>query len=93
MRKGFQRYAEFHGKRSKKVFEKTLHTPKELIQLGRIHAVEYECTKLNGGGDGKKAIYRHVFENPAYLYEDEQGCKQLYILGERIEVTNAGIEG
>lgn len=66
--------------------------PKELIILGKAMAVEYECSKYNGGGDGKKAVYRHEFETPCYVCMDRSGKRQLYIVGNRLKVTEAGIE-
>jgi hypothetical protein len=67
------------------------HVPKKLLVLGRAVAVEYECDKLHGGGDGKRAVYRHKFETPAVVCMDERGKKQLYIIGSRIVVDDAGI--
>jgi hypothetical protein len=87
-----RRYEEFHGRKLKKVRERAFHYPRNLIILGKAVAVEYECSKYNGGGDGKRATYRHEFETPAYVCMDERGKKQIYIIGRNIRVTEAGIE-
>lgn len=91
-RKPEERYKTFHGfpVRWKRLFN--FHTPKTLIVLGKAIAVEYECDKLNGGGDGKMAVYRHEIETPAYVCMDETGRRQLYIVGNKLKVTEAGIE-
>lgn len=68
------------------------HVPKQLVFLGKAIAIEYECDKWNGGGDGTKAVYRHTFETPAVVAMDERGKKQIYIIGDRLKVTDAGIE-
>jgi hypothetical protein len=54
--------------------------------------VEYECDKLHGGGDGRKNIFRHVFSRGTVLAMDERAKGQLYIIGDRLKVTAAGIE-
>jgi hypothetical protein len=87
-----QRYKAFHGKLPKRITKQKYHEPKKLVLLGEAHAIEYVTNKLNGGGDGKPAIYRHKFETPCKLYMDETGKKQLYILGNKLKVTSAGIE-
>jgi len=89
---GSKQYHRFHGHgvRWRKSWD--FHQPRELVVLGKAVAIEYECDKLNGGGDGKRAVYRHEFETPAYVCQDETGRKQLYILGNRVKVTEAGIE-
>ena len=86
-----KKYQTFHGKPPRRVKRLDFHVPKQLIVLGKAVAVEYECDKLNGGGDGKKAVYRHEFEKPAFLCMDESGRKQLYIVGNRVSVTQRGI--
>jgi hypothetical protein len=62
------------------------------VFLGKAVAIEYRCNKLNGGGDGKQAIYRHVFETPSAVCMDETGRKQLYIIGPQITVDADGIK-
>ena len=85
-------YEEFHGHpvRWKKNIE--FHPPEGLVVLGKAVAVEYETDKLHGGGDGRTAVYRHTFETPCFLCMDERQRKQLYIIGNRIKVTEAGVE-
>lgn len=85
-------YQDFHGHspRGKRTFN--FHTPKGLVILGRAVEIVYECDKLNGGGDGKKAPYRHKFGKGVLLCMDERARGQLYIVGSKIVVTDAGIE-
>lgn len=85
-------YREFHGKSPRYKKQVNFHTPKRLVRLGKVHAIEYVCSKKNGGGDGRTAIYRHEFETPTHLCMDEEKSGQLYILGEKVIVTEAGIE-
>lgn len=87
-----KRYFTFHGKSAKKSKEYDFHIPEELTILGKAIAIEYECSKLNGGGDGKKAIYRHKFGKKVNLCMDEKTKRQLYIIGDKVKVTKAGIE-
>jgi hypothetical protein len=86
-----KKYEDFHGKpaRNKKMQE--FYVPESLVYLGEAIAVEYRCSKLNGGGDGKRAVYRHKFETPAMLCMDERAKKQLFILGPSIAVNSRGI--
>lgn len=88
-----KKYFDFHGKNTRKRRDINFHVPKKgLVKLGKATAIEYECSKIHGGGDGKRAVYRHEFETPVYVYADERMKKQLYIIGERLRVTDAGIE-
>jgi hypothetical protein len=64
--------------------------PKVLVLLGRAVAIEYECDKHNGGGDGTKAIYRHEFHKGDILATDQE-AKTLYIIGSRLRVNSRGI--
>jgi hypothetical protein len=90
-------YRQFHGHASRQATRYNFHVPKGLIVLGRAVKIEYESDKLNGGGDGKKAVYHHTFkkgrsnESPL-LAMDERKRGQLYIIGNRIVVTDRGIE-
>ena len=86
------KYEEFHGKTPRRTSRLNFHVPKGLIFLGKAIAIEYECDKYNGGGDGKKAIYRHEFETPSIVCMDEKGRRQLYIIGGRIAVDDEGIK-
>ena len=85
-------YNKFHGRNPAKRIKADIHDPKHLILLGRAIAIEYECDKVHGGGDGRKAVYRHVFDKDDILCMDERNKEQLYILGPRLKVTKAGIE-
>jgi hypothetical protein len=86
------RYEEFHWKLPAKLTRVDMHIPRTLISLGEAVAVEYRCTKRNGGGDGKAHVWRHKFTRGTILAMDETGKRQLYILGPRLKVTQAGIE-
>jgi len=86
-------FYQFHGKQSKGAKAVNMHYPKTLIILGKAYAVEYLSNKWHGGGDGTTAIYRHKFETPAIVCMDERARGQLYILGNGVKVTDAGIEG
>jgi len=86
------KYEEFHGKPSHHASKLHFHVPKQLVFLGEAVAIEYRCSKKNGGGDGKMYNYRHEFETPAIVCMDETGRKQLYITGTKLKVTEAGIE-
>ena len=86
-------YKSFHGKRVRKVTKINFDNPKPpLIFLGDAVAIEYACDKKNGGGDNTYAVYRHEFDTPVRLFMDATKKRQLYIIGERLKVTNAGIE-
>jgi len=89
--KGDALYGKFHGRPHRQVTQANFHVPKELVYLGDAVAIEYACDKLNGGGDGKKAIYRHEFAKGAILCMDETGKRQLYVLGMKIYVNERGI--
>lgn len=86
------RYAEFHGREPRAESGVNFHVPRKLIYLGRAVAIEYECDKRNGGGDGKKAVYRHEFETPVKVCMDETGRRQLYVIGSRLVVDDEGIK-
>lgn len=64
--------------------------PLVLVALGRAVAIEYESDKRNGGGDGKKAIYRHKFAPDDIVATDQDG-RTLYIIGPRLRVNSRGI--
>ena len=86
------KYEQFHGKRYRKISGIEFHIPKGLVFLGKAIAIEYQCSKRNGGGDGRSAIYRHEFETPATVCMDEKGKRQLYIIGNSITVDDEGIK-
>jgi len=90
LRKG---YEAFHGHPPRVEGSIRFNPPKTgLVRLGKATAIEYECDKLNGGGDGTMAVYRHEFETPVALFMDASGKRQLYLIGNRLKVTEAGIE-
>jgi hypothetical protein len=86
-----ERYEQFHGRPPKNVSGVDFHVPKRLVLIGQAIAIEYKCDKLNGGGDGKQAVYRHEFETPSVVCMDETGRKQLYVIGPQIVVDERGI--
>lgn len=85
-------YKQFHGRKVRKVTSVNFVPPKQLICLGEAVAIEYACDKHNGGGDGTMAVYRHEFETPVKLFMDTTKKRQLYIIGSKVKVTDAGIE-
>lgn len=87
-----KKYREFHGHEPRFVEEYGFNIPKKLIILGKAVAIEYKTDKINGGGDGKMAVYRHKFDTPCYVCMDETGKRQLYVIGSKLKVTKAGIE-
>jgi hypothetical protein len=91
MESAYKKYEQFHGRRSRKTASRPFHVPSSLVYLGEAVAVEYLSDKLNGGGDGAKAIYRHKFSPGAVLCMDEKARGQLYILGSKIYVNDRGI--
>ena len=86
------KYRMFHGKAPQRQSEVDFHVPKQLVYLGEAVAVEYKCRKVNGGGTGKTEVFRHEFESPVKLCMDERSGRQLYIIGNKLIVTEAGIE-
>lgn len=94
-KKTLQKYITFHGHKPREI--DSFNVPVEnledgLIVLGNAHAIEYVTDKINGGGDGTRAIYRHKFSPGAKLCCDKTGKKVLYILSSKIKTTSAGIE-
>lgn len=85
-------YKRFWGRNPEHRTPATFHDPKRLTFLGRAVAIEYECDKIHGGGDGTRAVYRHIFGPSTLLCMDERNKEQLYILGARLKVTRGGIE-
>ncbi len=85
-------FSRFHGRKPSVVLAKSLRVPGSLILLGQAISIVYKCDKLNGGGDGTVAEYAHDFDTPVGLYMDESGKGQLYLIGSRLKVTDAGIE-
>lgn len=81
----------FHGATPRKVTTTNFRVPKGLIFLGLAHKIEYISDKYNGGGDGKEAVYVHEFAKSTKLYMDETGNGQLYIIGPKLKVREAGI--
>jgi len=90
MRKALKMYEDFQGEESTEVIDVKFKKPSQLVYLGRAVAIEYASDKLNGGGDGTMATYRHKFHKDDILCTDQDG-KQLYILGSKLTVEDRGI--
>lgn len=80
-------YNKFHGCTGHKEFEVELGDMKNLVDLGRAHAVCYEALKEHLG-DTEYEIYEHEFEKPCRLYWNGT-C--LIIAGKSLQVTERGI--
>ena len=91
MRRSRNPFWMFHGKQPTEKVDMRFTIPSEFVRLGRAIAIEYECDKAHGGGDGQKAVYRHEFHKDDLLLMD-QTQRQLFVLGPRLRVTQAGIE-
>lgn len=87
-------YRRFHGKNPIKVttIAAAPGLPSLLIYLGEAHTTDYLSSKRNGGGTGKTEHFTHRHAKGTGLYTDISG-KNLYILGPRLKITRAGIEG
>lgn len=83
----------FHGREVRESGTVMLNEVTGLVKLGKAVAIEYECDKYNGGGDGTRAVYRHEFGPGAVVAVDQTMKRQVYIIGSRIRTTDAGIEG
>lgn len=90
-RDGITMFEKFHGRDVDHVDEINMDTdPECLVLLGKAVAIEYECDKLNGGGDGQVATYRHKFGKGVKLMCSPDG-KTLYIKGGRMYTNERGI--
>lgn len=90
MNQAYYMYHKFHGKPPRRVSRRRFAVPAALVCLGDAKEIVYKCSKRNGGGDGRTALYVHRFGKGDKLYTDPQG-KQLYILGGRMRVNSRGI--
>lgn len=62
--------------------------PKRWEELGKAVSILYESDKLNGGGTGKKELFKHNFSPGAMAY----GAGEfLAIVGPRITVDASGV--
>lgn len=82
--------AAFQGEPVDSAREVPKPQPLVLVALGRAVAIEYESDKRNGGGDGKKATYRHKFAAGDILATDQDG-RTLYIIGPKLRINSRGI--
>lgn len=83
------RYRQTHGGRNPtEAIRGRIDVPRELVPIGRLHAVVYDADK----GDGVYP-YRHPFaERAAPLVCSESTGSQLYLVGGAYTVTPHGIE-
>jgi hypothetical protein len=86
-------YLRFHGQKVNQTFETIFTTPRKLVHLGDAVAIIYRSDKKNGGGNGTPRLFKHDFKPGVILAMDETAKNQLYIIGESLKVTSAGIEG
>lgn len=84
-----ENYRKTHGGRNPtEAIRARVEVPRELVPLGRLHAVVYDADK----GDGVYP-YRHPFEESAApLVCAESTGSQLYLVGGAYTVTPHGIE-
>ena len=90
MSKAARKYEEFQGFGPDHVSDVEVPVLESLVFLGKAVAVEYECEKKNGGGDGSNAIYRHEFHQDDILCCDPSG-KMLVVIGPKLRVEDRGI--
>jgi hypothetical protein len=69
-----------------------ISAPGELICIAKPTSISYYSDKINGGGDGKLAIYDHRFSAKTLLYTDPAGTF-LVIAGPNLRITQRGIVG
>ncbi len=86
-----KRYKQFHGHPPLARKKIAIRPIKELVRLGEAVEIVYRCSKLNGGGDGKRAEYCHKFKKGASLYCTPDGDAVLLIHGPSIRVREPGI--
>ena len=93
MTKAEKAYRKFHGQGVSETFETSFTIPRRLIHLGDAVAIIYRSDKKNGGGNGMPRLFKHDFKKGVILAMDETAKRQLYIIGNTLKVTSAGIEG
>jgi hypothetical protein len=86
-------YQRFHGRKVSETFETVFTTPRKLVHLGDAVAIIYRSDKTHGGGNGTPRLFKHDFKKGVILAMDETAENQLYIIGQSLKVTSAGIEG
>lgn len=88
-------FKDFHGREPQRRIELSVETmkgfPKKLVFLAEAHSIVYRSDKLNGGGDGTRALYEHKFSKGTLLCTDAK-MKQLYVVGQKLKITSRGIE-
>lgn len=85
------KYMAFHGEAPRSITKRKFNMPEQLVFLGEAIEVVYKSDKINGGGRGRVAYYKHKFSKGTKLYSDERGRKQLYIIGSKLYVNDRGI--
>lgn len=93
MTKAEKAYRRFHGQQANACFETVFQQPRKLVSLGEAVAIIYRSDKKNGGGNGTPRLFKHDFKKGVLLAMDESANRQLYIIGDSLRVTSAGIEG
>jgi hypothetical protein len=85
-------YRRFHGKPPDKTIETIFTVPDKLVYLGEAVSIIYKSDKKHGGGNGTPRLFKHDFKSGVFLAMDKSAKRQLYIIGNRLKVTQAGIE-
>ncbi len=80
-------YEDFSGYQKTGEIYVELGQVKRLAFLGMGVAIEYEVQKQS---DRKTHVYRHEFESPCIVASNG---KEIIIIGDKITVTEKGIEG
>jgi hypothetical protein len=95
MNKTAARHITFHGTtpqgRVEHISMPDIGKSTRLFCLGEAVEIVYRCPKLNGGGDGKLAEYKHKFNRGTKLFADQSGRQWLFIHGKSLKVEEPGI--
>jgi hypothetical protein len=86
-------YGRFHGHKPDLLYDVKFIQPKTLVLLGEAVEIVYRSDKSAGGGNGKAQYYKHRFKKGTFLAADSRGKNQLYIIGDAIKISSAGIIG
>jgi hypothetical protein len=86
-------YSRFHGKKPDKAIQTSFTIPDKLVYLGDAVSIIYRSDKRSGGGNGTPRLFKHDFKHGVFLAMDKSAKRQLYIIGDKVKVTSAGIEG
>jgi len=86
-------FRRFHGHDPDNSFIVRFNQPKKLVLLGEAVEIVYRSDKRAGGGTGKPLYFRHRFGKNTFLAADGTAKNQLYIIGDKLKITGAGIVG